>query len=120
MTRAELRVFLVKHFCYCGSPDLAAGALLRLLRLHPLYSHQSEFEEWIPDQGVETLLLYQLDHMGLTEHGGTVKGAWLTDLGEAVRDALVTEAANEFEELFEMHCIHGFDVEDPDHVCSPE
>lgn len=118
MTRAELRIFLVKHFCYCGSPELAAGALLRLLRLHPLYSHRPEFEEWMPDQGIENLLLYQLDHMGLTEHGSSVGGAWLTDFGEAVRDALATEEADEFDELFKMHCVHGIDFDDASHKCS--
>lgn len=118
MTRAELRIFLVDHFCYCGNPELAAGALLRLLRLHPLSTYREEFERWIPDEGVQNLLLYQLDRAHLTEHGGSVTYGWLTALGEEVRDALVTEQANEFDALFEMHCIHGIDFDDASHVCS--
>jgi hypothetical protein len=110
-------VQLDKWFCGCGSPDDAAAALLRLLRLHPLYDHHAELDGWIDDSGVQYLLLYQLDALELTEHGGTVGGGWLSDAGVAVRDALAREEADGFEALMGSWCIHGFDVEDESHDC---
>lgn len=95
----ELRAFLDEHFCGCGSPPDAYGALLRLLRLHPLHSNRAAFDEWITDSGVEYLLLYWLDHAGLTEHGGTVGGAWLTPKGESVCAALAREEGDGFDNL---------------------
>ena len=110
------RVYL-ETWCGCGQPEEAAAALLRLLRLHPLYEHREEFEAWIPDSGVEMLLLYQLDRDGLTEHGGNVGGAWLTAKGEAVREALIREEADEFATLFDEHCACGYDIDDLTRVC---
>lgn len=117
MTREELRVYLAGWFCGCGNPEEACGALLRLLRLHPLYEHRLEFEAWMPDDGIGYLLLYRLDRDDLTEHGGNVGGGWLTARGEAVRDALVAEEGDEFEALMGDHCVHGFDVADQAHDC---
>jgi hypothetical protein len=119
-TRQDLRRWLGDHFCGCGSPESAAGALLRLLRLHPLYEHRKEFEEWISDVGVEGLLLYALDRDDLTEHGGAVGGAWLTTQGEDLRAALECEEGDGFEALFEQHCIHGFNIDDQTHDCMAE
>jgi hypothetical protein len=117
MTREELRVFLSEWFCGCGRPQDAAAALSRLLRLHPLYDNGAEFESWIPDSGVQFLLLYTIDNHGLTEHGGGIGGGWLTGKGEAVRDALAREESDGFEALLEMHCVHGFDADDAAHDC---
>lgn len=117
LTREGLRMVLDEWFCGCGNPEDAAGALLRLLRLHPLYEHHDEFDEWITDGGVAMLLLYQLDRLELTEHGGSVGGGWLTEKGTAVRDALAREEVDGFEALFADHCVHGFDIDDQDHDC---
>jgi hypothetical protein len=118
MTRAELRVEL-DWFCGCGEPAAAAAALLRLLRLHPLYDHREEIGEWLPDTGVEMLLLYHLAARDLTEHGGTVGGAWLTEKGEQVRDALAAEEGDEFGWLFVgPYCIHGVDVGEGCDACA--
>jgi len=108
MTRPELRVFLQTWFCGCGSPDLAAAYLLRLLDLHPLYEHRQELEALISDTGLEMLILYTLDRFDLTEHGGTVGGAWLSPKGEAVREALRAESGDKFVELSRSSCIHGY------------
>lgn len=115
--RQELRVFLSQWFCGCGNPEDACAALLRLLRLHPLYDHRAEFKEWVPDDGIEYLLLYALDRHELTEHGGSVGGAWLTPKGEAVRDALAREEGDGFEALLNNHCVHGYDFDDQAHDC---
>lgn len=119
VTRQELRVFLSEDWplCGCGSPPLAAGALLRLLRLHPLFDHRDEFEEWVPDDGLQYLLLYGLASAELTEHGSTVDAGWLTEKGAGVRDALSAEEGDRYESLFADHCVHGYDVGDPNHSC---
>jgi hypothetical protein len=117
MTRQELRVFISEWFCGCGDPEAASAALLRLLRLHPLYDHQDELREMVPDQGALYLLLYALDRHKLTDHGSSVAGAWLTEKGEAVRDALAREEPSKFEALGESWCIHGHDIDDDEHDC---
>ncbi len=111
MTRQQLRVFLGEWFCGCGSPELAAQRLLDILKLHPLFDHRSEFDAIIPDDGVQMLMLYTLDHLELTEHGGSVGGGWLTDTGKAVLGALLVESQDGFAVLFEMACVHGYSVE---------
>lgn len=117
MTREELRINVLDYWCGCGNPELACAALLRLLKLHPLYDNRAEFEEWIADDGVGYLLFYQLDHMELTEHGGSVGGAWLTPKGGAALKALERESADDFEALNEPYCIHGYDDTAVDHDC---
>jgi hypothetical protein len=116
MTRPELRVEL-EWFCGCGSPDDAAAMLLKLLRLHPLYENRPAFEELIPDDGLQYLVLYQLSDRDLTEHGGTCGGGWLTEKGEAVKGALEAEQEDGFDALFGDHCVHGFGDETLDHDC---
>lgn len=117
MTRQDLSVFLQDWFCGCGNPRDAAAALLRLLRLHPAYDHTEELEALIPDNGIRHLLLYHLDQLGLTEHGGNIGGAWLTDKGEAVQDALSREEVDGFVALLQLRCVHGFSDDEP-HDCA--
>lgn len=117
MNRQELRVEL-EWFCGCGSPEDAARALLKFMRLHPLYESYGEFKEILPDYGVRYLFLYALDSLtGWFEHGGTVGGQWLAPLGEEVKQALEAEEPTGFEELFADHCAHGFGFDDPEHDC---
>jgi hypothetical protein len=111
MTRQELRVFLQDWFCGCGSPDAAADTLRIILTLHPLHSNREAFETLVPNDGVQHLLLYTLDHFDLTEHGGSVGGGWLTEKGKAVLAALEREKADDYEALFETACLHGYAVE---------
>lgn len=117
MTREQLRVEL-NWFCGCGNPEDAAATLLKVLRMHPLYEHRSEFGEMVPGTGLQYLLLYLLGEKGWFEHGGTIGGQWLTDRGEAVKAALEAEQeADGLEALFDAHCIHGFDFDDQEHDC---
>ena len=117
MTRQDLSIFLQGWFCGCGSPEAAAAALLRLLRLHPAYDHAEELETLVPDNGIRHLLLYHLDQLDLTEHGGNIGGAWLTDKGEMVLDALTREEADGFVALLRSRCVHGFS-DDELHDCA--
>lgn len=117
MTRIELRVFLDSFFCGCGMPNAACGALLRFLSLHERSDdswerQRKERDQWIPDDGLQMLVLYLIDSLGLLEHGGSVGGSWLTDKGAAVLARLREEQADDFEALLADHCVHGYGVED--------
>lgn len=112
MTRQELRVFLGEWACGCGSPTSVSESLCRLLELHPMYEHREEVEAYFNhNDGLECLVLYMLDHLGLTEHGGSVCGGWLTDKGKDVLQALQCERADGFEALHDQSCLHGYSVE---------
>ena len=117
MTRPELRVFLGEWFCGCDRPDAACERLRDVLRLHRLYDHRDEFKRLIPDDGIEMLITYTLDHFKLTEHGGSVGGSWLSDKGINVLAALERESADDFEGLNAHACMHGYAVEDELHLC---
>jgi hypothetical protein len=122
VTRQELRIFLDGWYCECGDPERASQELLNLLRMHPL--HQGGGWDKLEDRlglGFAYLLLYTLDHFDLTELAGVINGGWLTEKGEAVRDALAREEADEFEALLAGHCSAGRDEDDPGHlVDAPE
>lgn len=112
MTRQELRVTLYRDwFCGCGNPEEAAKTLMVLLRFCPLHNHRDELESMIPDVGLRHLVLYSLENHGLIEHGGSIGGSWLTDKGKAVLAALVREFLDEFRNLFEMSCVHGYAID---------
>jgi hypothetical protein len=96
-----------------------------LLKLLEIWSDEKlamyqELPKLVQDDGCRWLLLYLIDqHMGLTEHGGGVMASWLDRSGKDVMEALRRECGDDFEALFKMHCIHGYDVEGPDtHDCS--
>lgn len=113
LTIQQTRVALDGLYCGCGNPEEALKAIHRLLKLHPLYENRAEFEEWIPDTGLEMLLLHLLDAHGLNEHGGWIGGAWLTDKGKALLAALDRYSMDEIEpEPEEPACVHGFASQD--------
>lgn len=111
MTRQEMRVFLQDWFCGCGNPEEACRALHDLLVLHPLYENQEALRRLLPNEGSRQFMLYILDAMGLTEHGTSVNGAWLSDKGQAVLAALRIEADDEWNSLIEPSCIHGYAID---------
>jgi hypothetical protein len=119
MTIQELRVFISEWFCGCGDPSNAARVLRDILALHPLYEHRQELEQILPDEGLRYLMLYTLDHFDLTDHGSSIGGAWLTDKGRSVLDALHREAPA-FERLSGMWCIHGYDTDTQCSLCEAE
>lgn len=103
LDREELREFFDKHFCGCGNPRAAAGALLNLLEIWDSQERAmyKELPALVQDEGCQWLLLYLIDsHMGLAEHGGGVMASWLTGHGKDVLEALRVEKADSFEELF--------------------
>ena len=73
--------------CGCGDPAAADRLVIDLLTV---------FADWAPDRarrveeliggsdGAQQIVLATLDHAGLTEHGGSVWGSWLTERGKWV------------------------------------
>lgn len=104
-------MFLQDWRCGCGSPEAWAQFLLNVL------SDPSQTRGM--DDGLRYFVLYTLDAMGLTEHGSSVDGWWLTEKGREVQSALLHETEDEFAGLFpeEPVCIHGYDTSDKSHDC---
>lgn len=119
MTIQETRVFFQDWFCGCGMPENAIECLRDLLALHPLYDNRPAFESKIPDDGLQYLVLYTLDHFGLTEHGTGIGGAWLTPKGQALLGALKTYSS---EDVAKSCCIHGYvmDISEDEFEDCPE
>jgi hypothetical protein len=78
-------------FCGCGLPTEAMVFLRDVLQV--LNGKQGvDFKSFdaklgelgLPDGGLRYFVFYMIDHLGLTEHGGSVNGAWLTDKGRDV------------------------------------
>ncbi len=70
-------------WCVCGEPDRVAEAMLRYLTPEP-----GKTIVVVGDDLESLLLAYMADGAGWTEHGGTVRAAWLTEKGKAARAAL--------------------------------
>jgi hypothetical protein len=82
-----------KMICGCGNPDLVWDTIRDYLKEREDWANDRI--EWKPlETGKDYLLAYLMDHFGLTEHGGSVGGAWLTIEGERTLRYL--------EELFEL------------------
>ena len=97
-------------FCGCGSPNVAYKLLFNVLLVFKkrtedysetrdkswkesyskieklLKYHSDDLED--NENGLYWTYLYFLDDKGLTEHGGSVNGCWLTDKGYEVLDLL--------------------------------
>lgn len=77
------------NLCYCGNTD-------RIIRvIHgALLAHSEPGENFKPlddaltSDATSLFVIYALDAWGLTEHGGSVYGGWLTPDGVRLRNAL--------------------------------
>lgn len=88
--------------CGCGQPGAAVDLIRRLLNLAPFYEHPAEMiAEFDGNAGIEHLVLSVLDHVGLTEHGGSIGGSWLTDKGRAVQQLLSLGTADSVDEMLD-------------------
>jgi len=89
--------------CGCGQPEQAVELVRQILNLAPLYNNENwkKAEQLIGSAGAFHIVLSVLDNARLMEHGGGIGGSWLTEKGEAVRDALNLLAASdpEFEPI---------------------
>jgi len=69
-------------FCGCGDPLSAMQFLYKVLKLAPFHQDWKLVRDLFPNDGMYHFVLYQLNHLGLMEHGGSVGGGWLTERGE--------------------------------------
>ncbi|HEX2551124.1 MAG TPA: hypothetical protein VHK64_05985 [Nocardioidaceae bacterium] len=76
------------NFCGCGNPEDVLQTVKDALQL----THHGRS---LPTTSPWDMLAYQLDAWELTEHGTTLAGAWLTDDGRRLLDAL--EAVSDLE-----------------------
>jgi hypothetical protein len=70
-------------FCGCGNPNAAlifVGQVLELLKQRKGVSE--EMDKLLPSDGVYYFVLYMLDNLGYTLHGGSVGSSWLSEKGE--------------------------------------
>ena len=62
-------------WCGCGQPERIVTAMRDYLNLCATQAP-------IPDDLATLVIAYRADELELTEHGGSIFGAWLTDAGE--------------------------------------
>lgn len=95
----ELDYLLGEHLgiCGCGRPEMAAEFVRELLEAHDTGEgsmfHKESMERRTKifqtmGEPASWFTMYMLDHLGLTEHGGSVEYAWLTDHGRMMMVAL--------------------------------
>lgn len=86
----------IMNLCGCGSPELTDDIIRKLLKVRFDYKHNNmAYEERcgrekeifnIEDEdilyGTVQFFLYVLDDKGMLEHGSSIGGSWITDLGE--------------------------------------
>lgn len=94
----DVERWLGQYWCGCGDPASAYESLREVMAWW-----QPRGEEPAPyclslenlkkfeakhDKGVTMMILYFMDGSGITEHGGSVYGSWLTPLGERLKEYL--------------------------------
>lgn len=75
-------------FCGCGQVDIVVAALIDYLTVvasnDDAHARDQELIRRFPDPVLRTLLAYTADALDLTEHGGSVGGAWITQAGRSL------------------------------------
>jgi hypothetical protein len=72
--------------CGCGRSEVLAESAWRVLsRLHDHHATGAPFKGW---SLAAELLAHWMNDKDLIEHGTGLSGAWLTDLGQSVYDAI--------------------------------
>jgi len=75
--------------CACGNPEDGYALVRDLLALAPFYDHPAEVRDLIGGHdGAYHLVLSLLDHAGLTEHGSSIGGSWITKKGTHYLDLM--------------------------------
>lgn len=82
----------VMKFCGCYTPDAVIEKLEQGLIAFDR-DNQPTWESAVAWMDDNIVLVYLLDGLGLTEHGGSVGGSWLTDKGKRLLGVL--KAADE-------------------------
>lgn len=94
----------VFNFCGCGCLQLSARFIKEVLNcfeeeegLSSPYLNLDKLEEYTNNKGITDFILHFLDSYGITEHGSSVYGSWLTIEGEKLKEYL-NEAIKDEEE----------------------
>ena len=75
----EDELFELFDFCHCGCPYIVTSYIKKYLR--EIKKDILERNELLEDEAYY-LAAYLCDKHGLTDHGVSIRGAFLTDLGE--------------------------------------
>jgi hypothetical protein len=93
----------VFNFCGCGCLTLSADFIKEVLNcfeeeedLSP-HLNLDKLEEYTNNKGITDFILHFLDTYGITDHGSSVYGSWLTLEGQKLKEYL-NEAFKEEEE----------------------
>ena len=76
------------HWCGCGAPNMAKEVIRDYLEVVKVkFDSNADFEEkfgvkFVYDDKLLLCLAYTLDAAGLTDHGSSIGGSWLTDEGK--------------------------------------
>lgn len=82
------------YFCGCDNPEMAWKWVHDYLLTKLAEPH---LRSWYFATGSDLIAGYLLDHLGYTEHGGSIGGAWITDLGKELVKFLSDEGCDWFE-----------------------
>lgn len=86
-----------KYWCGCGYNDEGMAFLLEVMDIYQTREGSNSYSvdleklnafEAKYGRGTAMFVLYMLDGTGITEHGGSVYGAWMTPLGTNLKDFL--------------------------------
>lgn len=96
--------------CGCGNPEAAWSLVHQLLRLHvnqQLVKNQARFDvqQLIGTPGAVQIVFGVLDNAGLTEHGSSYWGGWLTGRGVWLLDVLNRLDGADIHELWDELCL---------------
>lgn len=99
--------------CGCGNPEEAWKLIHSLLRLFATkeFAYADAIRDLIGTEGACHFVLSMLDEAGLTEHGGSAWGSWLTKKGEWTLSVLDQLSGVDPSELFGE--LSGGQAEDP-------
>jgi hypothetical protein len=107
-TRAAAIYYDHLKFCGCGNPEAARELIAKLLTRGAPWEPGGKIRPCGVDEAVAVIrddpeaaawaLLYMLDAWQLTEHGGSVNGAWLTPRGEQAAEIFAAERIDPIDE----------------------
>jgi len=82
-------------FCGCGDPT---SAMILIRDILNSIKEGGTDQTLFPSDGLYYFMLYWLDDKGFTEHGTSIHGCWLTDLGKEILNDINWCLENEKEE----------------------
>jgi hypothetical protein len=78
------------NFCGCGDREAAFDIIYKVLDYCRKWTNEGIYIDWLVknvfngNEGAAYFVLYSLDKIGLTEHGSSIHGSWLTEKGQCL------------------------------------